>query len=204
MLRGEKMKPRTRRTAQLLLAIIIFVLAVSLIWVTDSGLTEQHKLFNGCWPKSTIVDNQAVLTVDFWMTYVDALRLNPISRFIYSRTRHHILLYLIGLCSIIGWSGSIFLQIVRTKPKDTAGWDSFWASFFLAALSGAVVFLLFVSSRLLIDTSGKACISEGYSYLAAAGGIASGMFVVLFFEWFESIAKWIWGHFGNPNQGEAP
>jgi hypothetical protein len=192
------MSASTRRWIQLLLAILVLAGAVALAWKADDAMNTQYRVLRGCWPERIIL-NGARLTVDFWSDYVEKMKLGPVSEFFHSRTRHRIIFYLLVLCSLIGWSGSIFRRIVTAKENaaesrhEVPGWAEFIASFALSALAGAILFLLFVGTRLIYDPQGTACIKQGFVNLAMAGGIACGLFVVLFFHWFEGQAESIWG-----------
>jgi hypothetical protein len=191
------MSPQRRTIAQLVLAITTLVITSGLLWVADSAMGAQYGVLEGCWPRKTYFNGQAMLTVDFWRDYVEHLNLSPLSEFFHTRVRHRILLYVIILCSVVGWSGSILLRVVISgneaakQARVVDNWETVISSLFLALIGGAILFLLLVSTRLMLDPD-PACIAEAYAYVSAAGGIACGLFVVLFFGWFESLAKKLW------------
>lgn len=181
-----------QRGFQLLVAAVILIVAVVMLWSVDTAMTRQYFVLDGCWPETMLLDSRPVRTETFWLEQVQQLRLTSASEFFYTRVNHRILFYLMVLCAVVGWAGSAFLKIVRgATGGDT--WATFVASFFLSGIAGALLFLLMISSRLSIDPGGNACISIGYAYLAAAGGIGAGLFVVAFFGWFEGIATRIFG-----------
>lgn len=199
------MTARTRKRTQLSLAVVAFLGVGALLWFADSAMTDQYRVLGGCWPQTVLDDGMRVPSSDFWLSRVEGKGdLGPVERFFETRVNHRILFYLIGLCSLFGWSASIFLRILRAKSGEGSGspggaplepfaWEEFIASLCLALLGGPVVFLLLITSRLVVDPGGDACISIGYAYLAAMGGIACGLLVVRFFDWFEEQAKKIWG-----------
>lgn len=176
---------------QLVIAVIALLVAVIFVWWIDDAISFHNRYLGGCWEAIAQIDETNVLTEDFIQDRVSQLELNPLQEFFHTRMRHRALLYLMICCAVIGWSGSIFLRILRASGEDTEAakklptWESLVASFFLSALGGGILFLLLVSTRLSLQPDARACISEGYSYLAAASAIGCGLFVVLFFKWFE-------------------
>lgn len=190
-----------RRRFQLIVAIVIFFSATYLTWQVDTARIAQHRYLEGCWPEYVDVSGQNVLTVDFWMDNVKNLDLGPIDTFFHTRVRHRILFYMLVIGSLIGWSGSIFLKTMNSEEnatngsrKKTPSWEFVTSSLFLALLSGAILFLLLVSGRLVIDPQGQACINEGYAYFALIGAFASGLFVVQFFDWLKGSASGLWNN----------
>lgn len=177
------------RTLQMAVAGLVFALATIGLWYIDSAMSHQYFYLDGCWPATTILDGNHVRTESFWLQQVDALRLNDLEVFFYSRVGHRILFYLMVFCAVLGCTASVFLSIARSHGKSGRDWHALVASFFLSGLAGAILFLLMISSRLAIDPGGRACISIGYAYLAAAASIGAGLFVVAFYEWFEVILK---------------
>ena len=79
------------------------------------------------------------------------------------------------------------------------------ASLALSGIAGSILFLLLISGRLLVDPGGERCLSNGYAYLTAAASMAAGLFVVVFFKWFKTIAESLWNKVaGRPARGGNP
>ena len=194
-----------REKWQFAMAVLIFAGAGALVWQVDSAMTYQHQVLGGCWPEKMYYNDTAVLTTAFWDTHVRDLQAASVAEFFLSRMNHRILLYLLIACSIIGWSGSVFRDIISDQAPARrslmSSWRRFVALFFLAGLAGAILFLLLVSTRLLLDVNGQSCISQGYSYLSAASAIACGLFVIPFYDWFEKWAPNSWRTISNWMKG---
>jgi hypothetical protein len=203
------MTATNRRRAQLLLAICVLLLSGIGLWFADAAMQSQYQAFRGCWPQKTYFNERTMLTVNFWRETIESRGLGTTAEFFHTRMRHRILLYLMVFCSLVGWSASVFLRIVKShenaKPpsRKVPGWEFVVSSFFLAVLGSSILFLLLVSTRLMADSNDTACISEGYAYMALVGAIGCGLFVVQFFDWFEKHVTALWDRIsGSPAKKE--
>lgn len=177
---------------QLSIALLTLATSIVFVWLIDDAMNFQERYLGGCWPATVVFDDRIIPVADFIRSRVEAVDLGPVSTFFHTRMHHRILLYLLIACAIIGWSGSILLKIVKADEQAEGApplptWEGLFASMVLSGLAAAILFLLLVSTRLLLQEGSTACISQGYAYLAAAGAVGAGLFIVLFYQWFEEV-----------------
>ena len=175
---------------KLCVSVLVLAVAVFLLWNVDSAVTYQYQVLSGCWPESVTIGDRDVVAELFWAEEVAELELGPLATFFFARVRHRILFYSFLIYATVGWAGSVFLRVVTPRPIPTAVFMV--ASLLLSELAASILFLLLVGGRLIVDPGGMACISMGYAYMTGLGSIGAGLFVVLFFRWFEDKVGVIW------------
>lgn len=185
------------RSAKLVFTLVVLAGALVVLWTVDSAMSYQYRLLEGCWPRTMISDQQRLPSEDFLMDRLRTENLGTLQFFFYSRVHHRILLYFLIVLAVIGWSGSFCLRLLSEERSTSPavripGWLSMFASLMLSGLAGAILFLLLIAGRLLVDPEQARCISERYIYLAALAGLGSGLFVVRFFEYFRSTVQAFW------------
>lgn len=189
------------RVAKGFAALTALLTAGLLLWPAHSAMTEHYEVWtDGCWPRSVGVnsDSQGMRPQDFLKDILEELEPNPVSRFFLGQMRHHLLFYLLVLCSTVGWAASLLLKLLLANQTAARAafpvptwWQMVW-SFALSATAAGALFLIVLSASLLASPRDAACIPEARAYLALLSGLAAGLFVVRFFAWFEGFAHRTW------------
>lgn len=185
-------------------AVALTALATSFfLWHLHTALDIQYDYFDGLWPREVSIGGTFVNTGLFWDS---ELRRSPLSekhiiaRFFLHRADHIIMLYQLAFWAIIGWAGSVCYRIVRAEDEgdvSLSSWGYVTASFGLAVLAGIILSLLILAGAHLADGEHPR-VPMWLVYTGTAGAVGAGLFLTLFFKWFETVVKNLWGAIPKP------
>jgi hypothetical protein len=194
--------PAARKRDQLIIAALVLVGSLALAWGANEARMEQYGVLMGCWPDVWRDGDRTLLTRLYWAEETRVLGLHPVREFFYLRVEHSLHFYLIGLASLVGWSGSVFRRVVMSEIGEAAqrpvpSWIFFVATFMLTLIGASVLYMMLLSTEHDRTADWTNCISKRTAMRFVLGGLLCGLFVVAFFNWLEKAAPGFWKKFGG-------